>query len=392
VAVLCQTSFIVKNLSDLFAVIVYKLPIVFIITIIYFSAMSWSDFLILFLISGFFAGLMIPILCRFCFRAGFLDLPGEHKRHKFPTPNLGGIAIFLAFWITVIFAYNHYQPLHHELFPVFFYIFAGGVLVFLTGLIDDLSGLSALFKLTAQVVVGLILYQGGLRISILYIPLHGPVGLDMLSLPVTLLWLVGLINSINLIDGLDGLAAGVSAIAALALLFVGISYNLVTVMVFSVVVIGATLVFLFFNNYPARIFMGDSGSLFLGYIFAVISILFPIKSYTTAAIFIPLLALGVPVIETVASFWRRVITGQRFYKADNRHLFHFIETLGFSKAKVVWAFYFLSAVFAVSSGAMIIFDRRLVFTILVVFMVVIFGILIRFTLANSRKNGMGKAL
>lgn len=349
--------------------------------------MNWSDFLIILLLAGIGTVILVPVICRICFRTGLLDVPGEHKRHRFPTPNLGGISIFVGFWTAVIFSYHNYPPLAEELEPYLYFIVAGGVVVFLTGLIDDISGISALFKLLSQIVVGLLLYSGGLKIAILYIPFHGPVELGFISLPVTLLWLVGLINCINLIDGLDGLAAGVSAIAALALLFVGIYYCLFTVMVFTVAIIGASLVFLYFNHYPAKIFMGDSGSLFLGYLFAVVSILFPIKSYTTAAVFVPLIALGVPVIETVVSFARRTVTGRKFYKADNRHLFHYAAALGLSKAQVVWVFYFLSAVFAVFSGAMIIFDRRAVFTILIIFMVVIFVILFRFTLAYCKRGG-----
>jgi UDP-GlcNAc:undecaprenyl-phosphate GlcNAc-1-phosphate transferase len=159
-----------------------------------------------------------------------------------------------------------------------------------------------------------------------------------------------------------------------------------TVTVFTLAIIGACLVFLVFNHYPAKIFMGDSGSLFLGYLFAVISIIFPIKSYTTAAVFMPLAALGVPILETVVSFVRRTASGRKFYKADNRHLFHYLASLGLSKSQVVWSFYLLSAVFAVFSGAMFIVNKRVVFTILVVFMVVILGILYRFMLAHIRKH------
>ena len=333
------------------------------------------------------AGVLIPLICRICFRAGILDMPGEHKRHRFPTPNLGGISIFFAFWGAVAFSYWSFPALAEELGPFLYYIIAGSVIVFLTGLIDDLTGLPAMVKLMSQAIVGLILFYGGLRISILFIPLYGPVELGFLSLPITLFWLVGLTNCINLIDGLDGLAAGVSAIAALALLFVGLYFNLITVTVFTAAIIGACLVFLYFNHYPARIFMGDSGSLFLGYLFAVISILFPLKSYTTAAVFVPLVALGVPIIETGVSFVRRTATGRKFYMADNRHLFHYLSASGLSKSQVVWLFYLLSAVFAVFSGAMFIFDKRAVFTILVVFMVVIFGILFRFRFAKCVKNG-----
>jgi UDP-GlcNAc:undecaprenyl-phosphate GlcNAc-1-phosphate transferase len=347
---------------------------------------NWIDCGLIFAVGGLVTGILVPIICRIGFRWGVLDMPGAHKRHRFPTPNLGGISIFLGFWAAVFFAYRHFPLLSAELGHFLYYIAAGGVIIFLIGLIDDLSGLSAPVKLMSQIITGLILYAGGLQITVVFVPVWGQVELGYFSLPITLLWLVGVTNSINLIDGLDGLAAGVSAIAALALLFIGISLNLMSVTVFTTAMIGVCLVFLYFNHYPARIFMGDSGSLFLGYLFAVISILFPIKSYTTAAVFIPLVALGVPILETVVSFVRRTVRGQKFYKADNRHLFHYLATLGLSKSQVVWSFYLLSAVFAIFAGAMFIVNKRVVFTILVVFMVVILGILYRFMLAHIRRN------
>jgi len=347
---------------------------------------SWIDCALVFAVAGTVTGIMIPVICRYGFRWGVLDIPGRHKRHRFPIPNLGGISIFVGFWAAVAVSYYRYPGLSAELGQFFYFLVAGGIIIFLIGLIDDLSGLSAPIKLVAQIVTGLILYAGGLKISILYIPIQGPVELGVLSLPVTLLWLVGVTNCINLIDGLDGLAAGVSAIAALALLFVGISLDLVTVVVFTGAIIGTCLIFLYFNHYPARIFMGDSGSLFLGYLFAVISIIFPIKSYTAAAVFVPLAALGVPILETVVSFVRRTATGRKFYSADNRHLFHYLSTIGMSKWQVVWLFYMLSAIFAILSGAMFIVNKRVVITILVVFMVVILAILYRFILAHIRRN------
>jgi len=347
---------------------------------------SWFDCFLIFAVGGIVTGIIVPVICRIGFRWGVLDMPGAHKRHRFPTPNLGGVSIFAGFWIAVFFAYRNYPHLSAELGQLMYYVVAGGIIIFLIGLIDDLSGLTAPIKLLSQIVTGLILYAGGLQITVLFIPLIGAVNLGVFSLPITLLWLVGVTNSINLIDGLDGLAAGVSAIAALALLFIGIYLNLMTVTVFTAAMIGVCLVFLYFNHYPAKIFMGDSGSLFLGYLFAVISIIFPIKSYTTAAVFIPLAALGVPILETVVSFVRRTATGQKFYKADNRHLFHYLATFGLSKSQVVWLFYLLSAIFAVFSGAMFIVNKRVVITILVIFMVVIFGILYRFMLAHIRRN------
>ncbi len=348
--------------------------------------MNWTDCLFVFAVAGIVTGLLVPVICRFGFRWGVLDMPGRHKRHRFPTPNLGGISIFLGFWVAVLISYQRYPGLSSELGQFFYFLVAGGIIVFLIGLIDDLSGLSAPVKLIVQIVTGLILYAGGLKISILYVPILGPVELGVLSFPVTLFWLVGVTNSINLIDGLDGLAAGVSAIAALTLLFVGVALNLATVVVFTSAMIGTCLVFLYFNHYPARIFMGDSGSLFIGYLFAVISIIFPIKSYTAAAVFVPLVALGVPILETLVSFVRRTATGRKFYSADNRHMFHYLSMLGMSKWQVVWLFYLLSAIFAILSGAMFIVNKRIVISILVVFMVVILAILYRFMLAHIRRN------
>lgn len=343
--------------------------------------MNWFDLLKIFLIAGVTVGLMAPLLVRLCFRAGLLDMPGRHKRHHFPTPNLGGVAIFVGFWAAILIAYRIFPILSLELGRSFYFVVAGGLIIFLIGLIDDISDLSAPYKLLFQTIVGLLLYFGGLKITVLFIPLYGPTELGYLSLPVTLLWLVGLTNCINLIDGLDGLAAGVSSIASLALLFVGIYLNMASVMAFAAAMIGACLVFLYFNHYPAKLFMGDSGALSLGYLFAVITILFPIKSYATAAIFIPLVALGVPIIETVVSFMRRTISGQPFYRADNRHLFHYLVNSGLSKRQVVWLFYVLSGVFAVFAGAMFIFNRRIVVTVLLVFMVVIFAVLVKFKVA-----------
>lgn len=349
--------------------------------------MNWLDLLKIFAVAGILTGVSAPIIGRLCFRFGILDLPGEHKRHRFPTPNLGGVVIFAGFWAAVGFAYFSFPAVSQELGRFFYFIFAGAVIIFLIGLIDDIGDVSAPIKLVSQIAVGLILYIGGLRITVLFIPVYGPVALGIFSCPITLLWLVGVTNSINLIDGLDGLAAGVSAIAALAILFVGITFHLMTVMVFTAAMIGVCLIFLYFNFYPAKLFMGNGGSLFLGYLFAVISMLFPIKSYTTAAVFVPLLALGVPVIETIVSFVRRTAQGTMFYRADNRHLFHYLSASGLSKTQVVWLFYFLSAVFAISSGAMFLFERRTVFTLLIVFMVVIFAVLSRFVFTYARRNG-----
>ncbi len=346
--------------------------------------MNWSDFIIVIAVAGAVTGLLVPLVSTLCHRLNLLDIPGQHKSHRIPTPRLGGVAIFIGFWSSIALALWLYPVFSEELGPFMYYIFGGGLVIFLLGCIDDIGDLPAPMKLAAELGVGMILYLEGLQIDVIFIPFHGPAELGFLSLPVTLIWFAGITNCINLIDGLDGLAAGVSAIAALVFLFVGVYFALATVTVFATGMIGACIVFLYFNHYPARIFMGDSGSLFLGYLFAVLSILFPIKTFATAAIFVPILALGVPIFETVLSFSRRVVSGQKFYQADKQHIFHYLTASGLSPSQVVWLFYIVSSIFAVFAGAMFIVDKRLVFTVMVVFMVVIFAVLLRLRLANGR--------
>jgi UDP-GlcNAc:undecaprenyl-phosphate GlcNAc-1-phosphate transferase len=152
------------------------------------------------------------------------------------------------------------------------------------------------------------------------------------------------------------------------------------------VLVGFLLPFLWYNRYPARIFLGDSGALQLGYYFAVISLFVPIRTYTTATLYVPLLCLGVPILETAIAFWRRLFAGRNILKADRRHIFHYLALAGLSPRKIVLLFYAVSAVFGLFSIAMIYLDRRLVFALLVLFMVVIFSLFYFFMTHLNRSD------
>jgi UDP-GlcNAc:undecaprenyl-phosphate GlcNAc-1-phosphate transferase len=191
------------------------------------------------------------------------------------------------------------------------------------------------------------------------------VDLGILSYPVTFIWCLVIINAFNLIDGLDGLAAGLSVIASLTLLGIGILLGVKIISFISLGLLGACLGFLRFNYPPARIFMGDSGSLYLGYIFAAESIICPIKSYTTVALFVPLLALGLPIFETFFSFFRRTLNNKRFYHADKRHLFHFLLGKGFSQKFTIWIFYIFSIILNIITWTVLVRKYRLAFSSLV---------------------------
>lgn len=317
--------------------------------------------------------LTVPLLIRVGHKYGILDQPGRHKRHKNPTPNLGGIGLFLATWLTVLVSFALSGDLLDELSGSLLYVLSGALIILLVGLSDDLSPVSAWVKLAAQAAAGLVLFLGGLKIQLLSTP-FGSVEIGSLSILVTVLWVVVLTNAINLIDGLDGLASGVSLIGAVTLLFIGQLYDVGAVLVFLAALIGFSIVFLYYNRYPARIFLGDSGSMQIGYYFAVFSLMFPLKSFTATALYVPLLALGVPMTEVLSSFVRRLAQGKNVMKADRRHLFHYLSLIGFSPRRVVIVFYSLAVIYGLFAVAMFYWNRLIVLGFLAVFMVVIFAL------------------
>ena len=251
------------------------------------------------------------------------------------------------------------------------YVFLGALIIFLVGLSDDLSPLPAWVKLLAQIAAGLTLYLGGLNVELVSTP-YGSVNVGWLSVIITVGWVVVLTNAINLIDGLDGLAGGVSLISAIVMGIIGQLYGVGEPLLFICAMIGFLLPFLYLNRYPARIFLGDSGSLQIGFYFAVVSLVFPIKSFTFTALYVPLLALGVPVLETLSSIIRRAISGKNLMQADRRHLFHYLALAGLSYKQTILVFYSLAAVFGFFALAMFVWDRKIVLGFLVFFMVVIF--------------------
>ena len=309
---------------------------------------------------------------RFAIQYHLLDYPDERKIHQSPTPTLGGIALFFAFnlslWITLIWESS---VLSYDL-KYFLGFTLGGVVILSSGIYDDLKNLKAFWKIFFQSLAVLILILFGLHINIIYIPFFKVVNLGILSFPVTFIWCLVIINAFNLIDGLDGLAAGLSFIASLTLLGVGIFLGVKIISFISLGLLGVCLGFLRFNYPPAKIFMGDSGSLYLGYIFAAESIICPIKSYTAVALFVPLLALGLPIFETFFSFFRRTLNNKRFYHADKRHLFHFLLGKGFSQKLTIWIFYIFSIILNMMTWTVLVRKYRFVFS----FLITILGILI----------------
>lgn len=326
---------------------------------------------------------------RLATRLDFVDRPGQHKRHKHPVPVVGGPILFVSIWTAIGLTYVFFPSGFPELTGNVQFVFAGALIVTLVGFSDDLAPLSAWTKLGAQAAAGIVLYLGGMDVNPVSIPFIGSHDIGSASALITVLWVVGLTNAVNIIDGLDGLACGVCLIGAITMAAIGGLYAIGSVSLLTLALIGFLIVFIWYNRYPARAFLGDSGSLQIGYYFAVISMLVPIKSYTAAALYLPLLALGVPILETSVSIGRRLLAGRNVMQADRRHLFHYLALAGLTPSQVVWVFYLLSAVFGLFAMAMYFWNRLIVFGLLILFMVVIFTVFF-ILLANLGRTGKNR--
>ncbi len=289
-----------------------------------------------------------PFVIKLAIKTGALDAPDKRKVHHKPIPRLGGLGIYVSFTVTIILAAlgSNIEAGHGwELLG----LLLGGTYIAIIGIIDDYTNLPAKVKLLGQIAAACILASFDVRIEFLTNPFGNWIFLEYLALPVTVFWIVGLTNTVNLIDGLDGLAAGVSTIASVTLLLVAYRQNDAFVVLLTATLVGAALGFLRYNFNPARIFMGDTGSMFLGYIFAGISIIGAMKSATTVALIVPILALGLPILDTTFAIIRRYRGGVPIFKPDRGHLHHRLLDLGFTQRQAVLLMYVFSSFLGMSA-------------------------------------------
>lgn len=296
-----------------------------------------------FIIATLISFIATPLVKKLAIKVGAVDVPKDNRRiHKKPMPHMGGLAIFAG----VIIAILIFLPLDKSIISVLL----GGFVIAIGGVIDDLWDLSPKYKFLFQILAGVILIFGGIKIEFITNPFAENttlIYLEWLSIPVTLFWVVGITNTLNFIDGLDGLSAGVAMIASLSLMVVAGELGYTQIIILSAAVAGACLGFLPFNFNPAKIFMGDTGALFLGFMLAVISIEGVMKSVATIAIIAPILILGVPIFDTTFAILRRLINGQSVAVADKGHLHHRLLNRGFSQRKAVLILYAISAGFGI---------------------------------------------
>ena len=287
-------------------------------------------------------------------QAGWYDQArSTRKVHSRPIPRLGGIAIVVAFFapltaLLVVDSGVGRQFLASR--DLVLALFLGGSAIALLGVYDDFRGSGARLKFTVQFTVALALYGVGLRIESITSPFGAPISLGMLSLPFTLLWIVGVVNAVNLIDGLDGLAGGVAIFAAGTNLVLALARGDVLMALCMAALAGAVLGFLVFNFNPATIFMGDTGSMFLGFVLATVSIKTSTKSGTAVAMIVPVIALGLPITDTLLAMFRRAVLGRSMFDADRDHIHHrLMSRLKLSHRDAVLVLYALSVLFGVTA-------------------------------------------
>lgn len=309
--------------------------------------------------------IMTPPARRLAIKVGAMDVPKEPRKiHNKPMPYFGGLAIYISI-MACMFVYMPHNATN-------LYIMAGATIIVLTGIVDDMYDMPAKVKLLMQIVAALVAIKGGVQIHFITNPLS-ETGmsylLSWLSYPLTLFWLVGITNTINLIDGLDGLASGVASIAATTLLFTTSKMGHDFIVTQCAIIAGASLGFLPFNFNPAKIFMGDTGALLLGYMLAVTSVMGMVKSVAAVALAVPVFALGLPIFDTAFAIIRRFINKKPIMQADKEHLHHRLMKSGLNQRQTVLIMYFISMMLGIV--AITIADTEPLVGIIVAMIVVI---------------------
>lgn len=283
------------------------------------------------------AVILTPLVKKFAIAIGAVDQPNDRKVHVLVMPRLGGLAIFLSVVIGVIF----YKPVSPFLLP----IALGALIIIVTGILDDLFELSPKIKLIGQILAASVVILGGIKVEFINLPFDARLELGLFAVPLTLLWIIGVTNAINLIDGLDGLSAGVSSIVLATMATMAYVNGNFFVLAISMIMLGATLGFLIYNFHPAQIFMGDTGSLFLGFMLSVLSLL-GFKNITLFSLLVPAIILAVPISDTLFAIVRRALKKKPLSAPDKSHLHHCLLRSGFSHRQTVLIIYAMSAFFS----------------------------------------------
>lgn len=336
------------------------------------------NLMIMILVPLIFVGIITPLIKKIAEHIGAMDIPNQRKVHSKPIPRLGGLGIFLGFLLGYMLFGEHTIIMNSVLI--------GSFIIILTGIIDDIKPIDAKYKFIAQIIACIIVifYGGVLLKEIGIFGLH--INFGIFSYPITLFFMLGCINCINLIDGLDGLAGGISSIFFLTISIIawfrGIS-NLA--LIISLVMLGSTLGFLIHNFHPAKIFMGDTGSMFLGFIISVITLL-GFKTALASSIIIPLCALTIPIFDTLCAIIRRKLKGESISTPDKKHFHHQLLRRDYSQVQTVLIIYTITALFSTTSIIYVLINRKIGYIIYIILMILLLIILFKTDILFDRKN------
>ena len=290
--------------------------------------------------------LCTPLVKNLAYKVGAIDVPKDNRRmHKVPIPRLGGLAIFIAFLFAVIIFADIDRAMQG--------ILLGAIMIVILGVLDDIMTLKALPKFLVQIAAAGVAVYHGCTIHFISNPnvfsQASYINLNWLSVPVTIIWIVAITNAVNFIDGLDGLAVGVSAISTACLLIIALIVGEMNIAIILAALLGSCLGFIPYNKNPAKIFMGDTGSTFLGYILATLSVQGLFKLYAIISFAVPFLILGIPIFDICFAFLRRIAKGQNPMVADRGHVHHRLIDMGFSQKHAVAICYMLTAILGLAA-------------------------------------------
>ena len=343
---------------------------------------EWPKLVMAFIVSLVISFIMTPPVKSFAEKVGAIDVPKDDRRvHDHPIPRMGGLAIFMGFVLSLIL----FVPMSTKVSG----LLMGAVIIAVMGGVDDIVTLNPWIKLAGQILAAYVCIRSGIvfdeisNINIFSESTYVEIG--WLSVPLTLLWIVGCTNAVNLIDGLDGLAVGVSAISSLTMLVVSLFVSEPVVSIILAALFGACLGFMPYNLNPAKIFMGDVGSQFLGFVLSTASIMGLFKFHAIMTFIVPLLAMAVPLADTTFAFFRRILNGQSPFHADKKHFHHRLLATGLSQKQAVAVLYGVSAIMGLFAVLISGHSQQLKWLCVICAVIILAGIYIIVAIRNPRR-------
>ena len=351
--------------------------------------MSSYWYLLVFLIAAIVTLIATPLVIRISKRFNLIDYPDGRRINETPIPRPGGIALFLGTVVSLavlaLFQGNNTENIHFGLSSNinYFGVALAATVIFGVGLVDDIRPIRARYKLIGQIIAAIIACYSGALFSHIANPLqHTVVALGIWSYPVTIFYLVAFANIINLIDGIDGLAAGITAISAVTLFIIALGKGGFDAALLAVALVGSCIAFLRYNFFPARIFMGDSGSLLLGFLLGVVSLFGLVRTPALITLAVPVVIAGIPAVDTFAAIIRRLRAHRSIVEADTEHIHHRFLAIGYDQRTTVYILYVLSGLLSVCALLLMQYSGWIRWAILAVMLLFISILVVKMGLMN----------